>query len=73
VQLIVTIQIPGGVSETFKQHWCSRFLTCNVKPRNDLVATDTLFHDNPALPCGLPLSKFLLVDNPYDYGLKEDK
>ena len=32
----------GRVSNTLKQHWRLRFPACNVKRRNEPVATDTV-------------------------------
>ena len=43
----------GRVSDTLKQHWRSRFPACNVKRRNEPVATDTVFSDTPAVDSGV--------------------
>jgi hypothetical protein len=59
-----------------KQHWRSRFPACNVKRRNELVATDTVFSDTPAVDCGVTTAQIfvgresLVADV---YGLKSDK
>jgi uncharacterized protein (DUF58 family) len=50
----VTTQFARGrVSDTLKQHWRSRFPACNVKRRNEPVATDTVFSDTPAVDSGV--------------------
>jgi hypothetical protein len=50
----MTIQYARGrISDTIKQHWCSRFLVFNVKRRIIPVATDTLFSDSPAVDSGV--------------------
>ena len=49
----VTTQFARGrVSDTLKQHWRTRFPACNVKRRNEPVATDTVFSDTPAVDSG---------------------
>ena len=66
----------GRVSDTLKQHWRSRFPACNVKRRNEPVATDTVFSDTPAVDSGVTAAqifvgrKSLVADV---YGLKTDK
>jgi hypothetical protein len=66
----------GRVSDTIKQHWRSRFPACNVKRRNEPVATDTVFSDTPAVDCGVAAAQLfvgresLVADV---YGLKTDK
>jgi Reverse transcriptase (RNA-dependent DNA polymerase) len=66
----------GRVSDTLKQHWRSRFPACNVKRRNEPVATDTVFSDTPAVDCGVTAAQLfvgresLVADV---YGLKTDK
>ena len=45
---VTTQYARGRVSDTLKQHWRSRFPACNVKRRNEPVATDTVFSDTPA-------------------------
>jgi hypothetical protein len=63
-------------SETLKQHWRFRFPACNVKRRNEPVATDTVFSDTPAVDCGVTAAQIfvgresLVADV---YGLKTDK
>jgi hypothetical protein len=48
--LTVTAQYARGrVSDTIRQHWNSRFSACNVKRRNEVVATDTIFSDTTAV------------------------
>jgi hypothetical protein len=64
------------VSDTLKQHWRSRFPACNVKRRNEVVATDTVFSDTPAVDSGVTAAQIfvgresLVADV---YGLKTDK
>jgi hypothetical protein len=59
-----------------KQHWRSRFPACNVRRRNEPVATDTVFSDTPAVDCGVTTAQIfvgresLVADV---YGLKTDK
>jgi hypothetical protein len=66
----------GRVSDTLKQHWQSRFPACNMKGRNEPVATDTVFSDTPAVDCGVTAAQLfvgresLVADV---YGLKTDK
>ena len=65
----------GRVSDTLKQNWRSRFPACNVKRRNEPVATDTVFSNNPAVDSGFTAAHFvgrhsLFADA---YGLKTDK
>ena len=51
--LSVTTQYARGrVSEDIRQHWKSRFPACNVRRRNEAVATDTVFSDVPAVDNG---------------------
>jgi hypothetical protein len=46
----VTTQFATGrVSNTLNQHWRSRFPACNVKQRNEPVATYTVFRNTPAV------------------------
>ena len=73
----VTTQFARGrVSDTLKQHWRSRFPACNVKRRNEPVATDTVFSDTPAADSGVTAAQIfvgresLVADV---YGLKTDK
>ena len=73
----VTTQFARGrVSDTLKQHWRSRFPACNVKRRNEPVATDTVFSDTPAVDSGVTAAQIfvgresLVADV---YGLKTDK
>jgi len=73
----VTTQFARGrVSDTLKQHWRSRFPACNVKRRNEPVATDTIFSDTPAVDSGVTAAQIfvgrdtLVADC---YGLKTDK
>ena len=49
---VTTQYARGRVSDTLKQHWRSRFPACNVKRRNEAVATDTIFSDTPAVDSG---------------------
>ena len=46
---VTTQYARGRVSDTLKQHWRYRFPACNVKRRNEPVATDTVFSDTPAV------------------------
>jgi hypothetical protein len=73
----VTTQFARGrVSDTLKQHWRSRFPACNIKRRNEPVATDTVFSDTPAVDSGVTAAQIfvgrqsLVADV---YGLKTDK
>ena len=50
----------GRVSDTLKQHWRSRFPACNVKRRNEPVATDTVFSDTPAVDCGMTAAQLFV-------------
>jgi hypothetical protein len=50
---VTTRYARGRVSDTLKQHWRSRFPACNIKRRNEPVATDTVFSDTPAVDCGV--------------------
>jgi hypothetical protein len=73
---VTTQYARGRVSDTLKQHWRSRFPACNVKRRNEPVATDTVFSDTPAVDCGVTAAQIfvgresLVADV---YGLKTDK
>jgi hypothetical protein len=73
---VTTQYARGRVSDTLKQHSRSRFPACNVRCRNELVATDTVFSDTPAVDCGVTAAQIFvgretLVDDVY--GLKTDK
>jgi hypothetical protein len=62
---VTTQYARGRVSDTIKQHWRSRFPACNVKRRQEPVATDTVFSDTPAVDCVvLLLHNYLLDANP---------
>jgi hypothetical protein len=50
---VTTQYARGKVSDTLKQHWRSCFPACNVKRRNQAVATDTIFSDIQAVDCGV--------------------
>jgi hypothetical protein len=73
----VTTQFTRGrVSDSLKQHWQSCFPACNVKRRNEPVATDTMFSDTPAVdsgftPAQLFVGRHSLVADAY--GLKTDE
>jgi hypothetical protein len=73
---VTTQYARGRVSDTLKQHWRSRFPACNVKRRNEPVATDTVFSDTPAVDSGVTAAQIfvgretLVADC---YGLKTDK
>ena len=66
----------GRVSETIRQHWKTRFPACNVRRRNEAVATDTVFSDTPAVDSGVKAAQIfigrtsLVADV---YGIKTDK
>jgi hypothetical protein len=66
----------GRVSDTIKKHWHSRFPACNVKRRNEHVATDTVFSDTPVVDSSVTCAQLfveresLVADV---YGLKMDK
>jgi hypothetical protein len=73
---VTTQYARGRVSDTLKQHWRSRFPACNVKRRNEPVATDTVFSDTPAVDSGVTAAQIfvgresLVADV---YGVKTDK
>jgi hypothetical protein len=73
---VTTQYARGRVSETIRQHWKSRFPACNVRRRNEAVATDTVFSDTPAVDSGVKSAqlfigrKSLVADA---YGVKTDK
>ena len=73
---VTTQYARGRVSDTLKKHWKSRFPACNVKRRNEAVATDTVFSDTPAVASGVTAAQIfvgresLVVDV---YPLKTDK
>jgi hypothetical protein len=73
---VTTQYARGRVSDSLKQHWRSRCPACNVKRRNEPVATDTIFSDTPAVDCGVTAAQIfvgretLVADV---YGLKTDK
>jgi hypothetical protein len=73
---VTTQYARGRVSDTLKQHWRSRFPACNVKRRNEPVATDTVFSDTPAVDSGVTAAQIfvgrdsLVADC---YGIKTDK
>jgi Reverse transcriptase (RNA-dependent DNA polymerase) len=73
---VTTQYARGRVSDTLKQHWRSRFPACNVKRRNEAVATDTIFSDTPAVDSGVTAAQIfvgresLVADV---YGLRTDK
>ena len=50
----------GRVSDTLKQHWRSRFPACNVKRRNEPLATDTVFSDTPAVDSGVTAAQIFV-------------
>jgi hypothetical protein len=57
----VTIQYARGrVSDIIKQHWPSLFPACNVKRRNEPVATDTVFSDTPAVDSGVTCAQLFV-------------
>jgi hypothetical protein len=63
------------VSDKVNQRWLSRFPVCNVKRRNEPVATDTVFSDIPAIHSGVTAAQSfvgresLVADV---YGMKTD-
>jgi hypothetical protein len=57
---VTTQYARGRVSDTLKQHWRSRFPACNVKRRNELVATDTVFSDTPAVYSGVTAAQIFV-------------
>jgi hypothetical protein len=73
---VTTQYAHGRVSDTLKQHWRSRFPSCNVKRWDEPVATDTVFHDTEAVESGVKAAQIfvgresLVADV---YGLKTDK
>ena len=75
--LTVTTQYARGrVSDTICQHWKSRFPACNVKRRNEAVATDTIFSDTPAIDNGAKAAQLFVGRTSLGtvaYGVKTDK
>jgi hypothetical protein len=58
---VTTQYASGRVSDTLKQHWRSlSFPECNVKRRNEAVATDTAFSDTPLSTAVLQQHRSLL-------------
>jgi hypothetical protein len=57
---VTTQYARGRVSDTLKQHWRSRFPACNVKRRNEPVATDTVFSDTPAVDSGVTAAQIFV-------------
>jgi hypothetical protein len=73
---VTTQYARGRVSDTLKQHWRSRFPACNVKRRNEPVATDTVFSDTPAVDSGVTAAQIFVGRESlvaHVYGLKTDK
>ena len=50
----------GRVSDNIRQHWKSRFTACNVRRRNEAVATDTVFSDTPAVDSGVKAAQLFI-------------
>ena len=75
--LAVTTQYARGrVSETLRQHWKSRFPACNVRRRNEAVATDTVYSDTPAVDSGVKHAQLFIGRSSLVadvYGVKTDK
>jgi hypothetical protein len=73
---VTTQYARGSVSDARKKHWRSSFPACNVKRRNEAVATDTVFIDTLAVDSGVTAAQIfvgresLVADV---YGLKTDK
>ena len=57
---VTTQYARGRVSDTLKHHWRSRFPACNVKRRNEPVATDTVFSDTPAVDSGVKAAQLFV-------------
>jgi hypothetical protein len=57
---VTTQYARGRVSNTLKQHWRSRFPSCNVKRRNQAVATDTIFSVIQAVDCGVTCAQLFV-------------
>ncbi|MFA9289559.1 MAG: hypothetical protein ACEQSA_06845, partial [Weeksellaceae bacterium] len=57
---VTTQYARGRVSDTLKHHWRSRFPACNVKRRNEAVATDTVFSDTPAVDSGVKAAQLFV-------------
>jgi hypothetical protein len=73
---VTTQYARGRVSDTLKQHWRSRFPACNVKRRNEPVATDTVFSDTPAVDNGSIAAQIFVGRNTLvadAYGIKTDR
>jgi hypothetical protein len=73
---VTTQYARGRVSKTMWQPWKSRFPACNVRHRNEALATDTIFSDTPAVDSGVKAAQLfigrssLIADV---YGVKTDK
>jgi hypothetical protein len=50
----------GHISDTLKQHCRSKFPACNVKRRNEPVATDMVFNDTPAVDSGVTAAQIFV-------------
>jgi hypothetical protein len=57
---VTTRYARGRISDTLKQHWRSRFPACNVKRRNEPVATDTVFSDIEAVDSGVKAAQIFV-------------
>jgi hypothetical protein len=57
---VITQYARGRILDTLKQHWRSRFPACNVKRRNEPVATDTVFSDTPAVDSGVTAAQIFV-------------
>ena len=65
----------GRVSDNIRQHWKSRFTACNVRRRNEAVATDTVFSGTPAVDSGVKSAQLFIGQNSLvadAYGIKTD-
>ena len=73
---VTTQYARGRVSDTIRQHWKSRFPACNVRRRNEAVATDTVFSDTPAVDSGVTAAQIFIGRSSLVadvYGIKTDK
>jgi hypothetical protein len=50
----------GRVSDTIRHHWKSRFPACNLRRRNEAVATDTVFSYTPAIDSGVKAAQLFV-------------
>jgi hypothetical protein len=74
--MVTTQYARGRVLDTIYQHWKSRYPSCNVKRRNEVVTTKPIFSDTPAVDSGAEAAQLLvgytsLVAD--EYGIETNK